>query len=90
MLRPNLFDYNYSYVVLKLAITVSRENDRTSDEYNRNLSVCYYNVKYNFQSESTLYSLLVCHGTPSLEEAPYLKFIWQQRVVMGSNLVPVN
>ena len=29
-------------------------------------------------SESTLYSLPECQGTPSSKQAPYLKFKWQQ------------
>ena len=32
-----------------------------------------------FQSESTLYSLPECQGTPCSKQAPYLKFKWQQR-----------
>ena len=44
------------------------------------LSVRYYNVTYEFQSESKLYSLPECQGTSSLKQAPYLKFKWQQRV----------
>ena len=39
------------------------------------LVVCYYHVTYEFQSESTLYSLPECQGTPF----SYLKFKWQQR-----------
>ena len=33
---------------------------------------------YEFQSESTLYSLAECQGTPFLKQALYLKFKWQQ------------
>ena len=40
---------------------------------NKNLIVCYH-VKYEFQSESTLYSLHECQGTACLKQAPYLKF----------------
>ena len=29
-------------------------------------------------SESTLYSLPECQGTPCSKQAPYLKFKWQQ------------
>ena len=43
------------------------------------LTVCYYHVTYEFQSESTLYSLPECQETPCLKQAPYLKFMWQQR-----------
>ena len=39
-----------------------------------NLTVCCYYVTYEFQSESTLYSLPECQGTPFLNQAPYLKF----------------
>ena len=37
-------------------------------------TVCYYHVMYEFQSESTLYSLPECLGTPCSKQAPYLKF----------------
>ena len=37
-------------------------------------TVCYYHVMYEFQSESTLYSLPECQGTPCSKQAPYLKF----------------
>ena len=30
----------------------------------KDLAVCYYHVTYEFQSESTLYSLPECQGTP--------------------------
>ena len=43
------------------------------------LTVCYYHVTYKFQSESTLYRLPECQGTPCSKQAPYLKFKWQQR-----------
>ena len=36
--------------------------------------LCYYPVTYGFQSESTLYSLPECQGTPCSKQAPYLKF----------------
>ena len=39
--------------------------------------ICLY-VTYEFQSESTLYSLPECQGTPCSKQAPYLKFKWQQ------------
>ena len=42
------------------------------------LTVCYYHVTYGFKSESTLYSLPECQGTPCLKQAPYLKFKWQK------------
>ena len=41
-------------------------------------TLCYCQVIYEFQSGSTLYSLPECQGTPSLKQAPYLKFKWQQ------------
>ena len=51
------------------------------------LTVCYYHVTYEFQSESKLYCLPECQGTSCLKQAPYLKFKWQQR---DSNLQPLN
>ena len=36
------------------------------------LTVCYYHVMYEFQSESTFYSLSEYQGTPCLKQAPYL------------------
>ena len=30
------------------------------------MTVCYYHVTYEFQSESTLYNLPECQGTPCL------------------------
>ena len=38
------------------------------------ITVCYYQVTYEFQSEPTLYSLPECQGTPCSEQAPYLRF----------------
>ena len=38
------------------------------------MTICYYRVKYEFESESTLYNLPECHGTPCSKQAPYLKF----------------
>ena len=40
----------------------------------QSLSVCYYHVTYEIQSESTLHSLPECQGTPCLKQASYLKF----------------
>ena len=37
-----------------------------------NLRLCYYHVTYEFQCESTLYSLPECQGTPCSKQAPYL------------------
>ena len=37
-------------------------------------TVCYYHVTCEFQSESTLYNLPECQGTPCLKQVPYLKF----------------
>ena len=42
-------------------------------------TVCYYHATYEFQSESTLYSLPECQGTPCSKQASYLKFKRQQR-----------
>ena len=47
------------------------------------MTVCYYHVTYEFQSESTLYSLPECQG--SLSEC--LKFKLQQR---DSNPQPLS
>ena len=43
------------------------------------LAASYYHVTYEFQSESTLYSLPECQETPCWNQASYLKFKWQQR-----------
>ena len=43
------------------------------------MSVCYYHVTYEFQSESTVYSLPECQKIPCSKRTPYLKFKWQQR-----------
>ena len=51
------------------------------------LTVCYYHITYEFQSESALYSLPECRGTPCSKQAPYLKFKWQQR---DSNPQPLS
>ena len=45
----------------------------------KKLTICYYHVTYEFQSESTLYSLPECQGTPCSKQAPYLMFKCQQR-----------
>ena len=39
-----------------------------------NVTVCYYHVTYEFQSESTRYILRDCQGTPCSKQALYLKF----------------
>ena len=51
------------------------------------LTVCYYQVTYEFQSESTLYSLPECQGTPFSKQASYPKFKWQQQ---DSNPQPLS
>ena len=51
------------------------------------LTVCYYHVTYDFQSESTIYNLPECQGTPCSKQARYLKFKWQQR---DSNPQPLS
>ena len=56
-------------------------------KYKLILTVCYYHVTYELQSESTLYSLPECQGTPCSNKAPYLKFKWQQR---DSNTQPLS
>ena len=45
------------------------------------MTVCYYHVIYEFHSESTLYSLPECQGTPCSKQAPYLKFKGQQEIL---------
>ena len=42
--------------------------------HNNLITVCYYHVTDEFQSESTLYSMPECQITPCLKQAPYLKF----------------
>ena len=42
------------------------------------LHACFYHVTYEFQSESRLYSLPECQGTPCSKQAPFLKFKWRQ------------
>ena len=49
--------------------------------------LCYCHVMYEFQSESTPYSLPECQGTPCSKQAPYLKFKWQQRDSIQNHLV---
>ena len=53
------------------------------------LSIRYYHVPYEFQSESTLYSLPDCQGTPCSKQASYLKFKWQQRDEVSTFLLCV-
>ena len=42
-------------------------------------TICHYHVKYNFRSQSTLYSLPECRGTPSSLQVQYLKLKRKQR-----------
>ena len=44
------------------------------DYMNPNLTVYYYHVTYEFQSESTFYSLPEYQVTPCSKPAPHLKF----------------
>ena len=53
----------------------------------KKMSACYYHVTYEFQSESTVYSLPECQRTSCSKQAPYLKFKWQQR---DSNPQPLS
>ena len=55
--------------------------------YTLHLTVCYYNVTFKFQSESTNYSFPEVQGTPCLKQVPYLKFKWQKR---DSNPQPLS
>ena len=51
------------------------------------LAVCYYHATYEFQSESILYSLPECQGTPCSMQALYLNF----KLLQGdSNPQPVS
>ena len=45
----------------------------------RKITVCYYHITYEMQSESTLSRLPECQGTTCPKQAPYLKFKWHQR-----------
>ena len=51
------------------------------------LTVSYYHATYEFQSESTLYSLPECQGTLCSKQVPYLTCKWQQRY---SKLQPLS
>ena len=51
------------------------------------LTVCYYYVTYEFQSESTLYGLPKCQATSCSKHAPYLTFKWQE---CDSNKQPLS
>ena len=42
------------------------------------LTVCYYHVTYDFESDYTVYSLAECQGTPCSKEARYLNLKWEQ------------
>ena len=43
------------------------------------VTVYHYNATYEFQSESTFYSLPECQEIPCSNQAPYLKFKLKQR-----------
>ena len=47
------------------------------------LTACHYHVTHESQSESTLYSLPECQGTPCSKQVPYLKVKWQQSGQFG-------
>ena len=49
--------------------------------------MCYYHATYEFQSESTLYTLPECQGTTCSKQAPYLKFKWQNGIQTHNHLV---
>ena len=59
---------------------------RWFSRYQQN-TVWYYHVTYEIQSESTLYSLPECQGTPYSKQAAYLKIKWQQQ---DSNPQPLS
>ena len=63
-------------LVIKNIVLVISENSRFQF---RDSTGCYYHVTYQFQSESTLYGLPECQGTPCSKQALYPKFKWQQR-----------
>ena len=48
-------------------------------------AVCYYHVTYEFQSESTLYSLPECQGTPCSKQVTYLKFLSDSKEIRTQN-----
>ena len=60
---------------------------RSGRQSKNKLVVCYCQVTYEFQSDSTIYSLPECQVTPCSKQAPYLKFNWQQ---WDSNPQPIN
>ena len=43
------------------------------------LTVSYYHITYEIQSESTFYSLPECQRTACSMQGPYLKFTWHKR-----------
>ena len=48
-----------------------------------NLTVCYYHFTYEFQSESTLYSLPECQGTPcSMVSMKWSRKYWNSKLVL--------
>ena len=56
--------------------------------YNKKfLTACYYHVTYEFQSESTLYSLPECQGIIYSKQVPYMKF---KREQLDLNPLPLS
>ena len=54
-------------------------------EEENNLSVCYYHITYEFQSESTLYSLPECQGTTCSKHVPYLTWFVTATLIRTHN-----
>ena len=59
---------------MRKQVTFDYGNIFSKSKTNMTAVVCYYHVKYEFQSESTLYSLSECQGTHWSMHALYLKF----------------
>ena len=69
-------DYNYQMIMQYNIATLKKKKKKKIINI---MTVCYYHITYEFQIESTLYSLPECQGTACSKQEPYLKFKWQQR-----------
>ena len=49
------------------------------------LTVCYYHITYEFQSESTLYSLPECQRTPCSKQVSYLSSKWINQYIIAKS-----
>ena len=55
------------------------------------MAVCYYHhLTYEFQCESTLYSLPKCQGTPCSKQALYLKLVRKRTLKHLAKCLSVN